>query len=387
MGNAAQLIPYPLPSITTAVSGTATTTLRDLPKTLMGRIAHLAGVSFEVSFAVTSGLTMSSLAPSPHEIQNVVTRLEISDGSMNRFVGSFQSLRFREMLENQGRNLTPDPDAIATTEAAAFTRYWTPGPANFAGPSDFVIPCGALENGEIRYGFGALTDIHANCTAAIATITPVAWIMLLDEVRIPPAYEWNQWVAGASDINLTGRALYAHLALANDTAFAAITALDFANTTVSVGTGDVVPNVHAAILGYAYFAQQKTGSLSFITGDVRASTSDAAKNINAGTPTALEVAVKRVSPVLWTPPEAKITKMVALAESVCRVKWSGANGSGTVVMGGRILEQSETVVAGLAAKALGRLGLRNGGIKVKTLSKQPYTGPRPEFMPFSVKVR
>ncbi len=383
----AQLIPYPLPSILTAVSGSAVTTLRDLPKTFMGRIAHLAGISFEVSFAVTTGLTTSSGTVAPHALQNVVTRLEIFDGNYNRFVGSFASLRFREFLENSGRNLTPDPDAVATTEAAAFTRMWWAGPPQFEGsPSDFVIPCGALENGEIRYGFGALTDVDANCTACIATITPIAWLMLLDEVRIPPAYEWNQYVAGASDINLNGRALYTSLSLFNSTALDAITALDFANVEVNTGAGAVVPNVHAAALGYAFFAQNKTGSVSFVTGDVRAATSDAAKNINAGTPTALEVAVKRCAPILWSTEGTRITKVVAMAESVLRVKWTGANGSGTVVMAGRILEQPESVVAALAAKALGRLGLKDKGIKIKTLSKKPYVGPRPEFMPFSVKV-
>ena len=381
----AQLIPYPLPSVAYAASGNATTTLRDLPKTLFGRIAHLAGISFEVSFPVTSGLTLSSGTVTPFEAQNIVNRLEIFDGSVNRFVGNFASLRMREAYENGGPARGPEFDAIATTEAAAFMRYWGAGPDRFAGSSDFVIPCAALDNAEVRYGFGAITDLDANVTAVVATITPVAWLMLLDEVRIPPLYEVQGYTSGATDINLTGRALYANLALAENAAFGAISALDFANVQVDTGHGQVVPNVHAAILNQAYHALNASGQIVVVTGDARASTVDGPKEINPGTPTALQVQAFRLSPVLWSARDQKITKLVAMADSALRVRWSGANTTG-YVLSGRILEQNETAVAAMAARALNKLGRRDAGIKIKTLSKEPYKGPRSDFMPWSVKL-
>lgn len=387
MGKGYQLVPYPLPSVTFAASGNATVTLRDLPKMLYGRIAHLAAITFEMSFPVTTGLTLSSGTATPFELQNLVNRLEIFDGTTNRFIGDFASLRFREAFENRGNVLAPEPDAVATTEAATFMRTWHVGPQGFEGaPSDFLLPCGALENGEIRMGFGAITDIDANVTAVVCTISPTAWLVPLDEIRVPPVYEWTRVAAGAADVNLTGRALYAYLGISENNAFGALTSLDHANVQVDTGTGQVVPNIHAAILSNAYLALQACGSLAIVVGDQRAATADSAKEVNPATPTALQASSLRLTPVLWAQPNQRITKLVALAESVLRVRWSGANTTGTI-HAGRILEQTEPAISVMAGKALGRLGLANRGIKVKTLSKEAYRGPRPEFMPFSVKVR
>lgn len=376
----AQLIPYPLPSVAWAASGSATTTLRDLPKTLFGRIAHLAAITFENNVTTNTGATLAVLA-----YNDMVTRLEITNGNQNLFVGDYNSLRFREAFENGGNRVVPNADSIATTETSAFSRVWNAGPPKFAGaPSDFVIPCGALENAEIRYGFPALTDLNGSTTAFAATITPVAWLMLLDEVRIPPVYEWVRFTSGAADLNLTGRALYAYLAISKDIDYAAFTALDVANVQVDTGEGQVVPNVHAAILTWAFNGLNGTGTFSDVVGDARVSGADGFKEQTTGT--TLAATTLQYQPVIWPQPGCQISKLVAHAESVLRVRWSGADGT-LALHAGRFLEQTETAVAAMAAKALGRLGLKDKGIKIKTLSKAPYTGPRPQYMPWSVKVR
>ena len=81
----------------------------------------------------------------------------------------------------------------------------------------------------------------------------------------------------------------------------------------------------------------------------------------------------------------RISKLIYTADSGLTLRWTGTQTSATMLYG-RILAQSQTSAAGIAARALNKLGLSMKGIKVKTLSKAPYNGPRGEFLPYSVKV-
>lgn len=374
-----QLIPYVLPQVVFAAGGRFSQALNVIPKTVMGRLAHLAGITWEVQITPTF-----TTAPDVIGLNRVVADLKIHDGRNLRFDGNFNYLRMFETLEN-GRLVQPDPDTNSGSgNLFCFGRTWTPGPLGFAGaPSDFVIPAGALENGRIDYTFGALADISADTTAANVVITCTAWLLLLDEVRVPPMVERQAWAANASDINLTGRALYPFLGVLNSANCDAIASGDFGAFTLLTGSGEVVSGVDAEVLCKAYQAQMLSGQFTPVQGEPRAATDDNGKVLNGGTPTALVSATAALQPVLWSTPNAQISKIVARVESALRLRWNGAQASG-VVLATRILEQPPTAVATVATAALGRLGMGFKGAKVKTLSKQPYGGPIPEFMPYKV---
>jgi hypothetical protein len=378
-----QLIKYVLPSPTWAAGSNAVVTMRDIPYTLFGRIAHLVGINIEARCTPTL-----TTAPTLVGMHTIINRLEFSDGIGNRFTGDFFTLRVKEILEN-GRLLQPDPDTgTGSGNVFTFSRYLSLGPSQFAGnPSDFAYPVAALNNGELRLGFGALTSFSADTTVMTVSLTVTADILLLDEVRVPPAYEFTKYTAGGPDISLTGRALYAFLALLDSSSYGAFTAGDLGNITVDTGAGQVVPSINAAVLTESYRAQMASGHFTPVQGDPRTADDDSAKIVNSGTPTALTVASAAIQPVLWCPPDCQLTKVVALADSNLRVRWDGSQtSSGTVLVAGRIMEQTPTQAATIAAKAVQNLGLTQKSGKVKTLSKDAYSGPRPEFMPWVVKV-
>jgi hypothetical protein len=348
-----------------------------------GRIAHLVAITFEATITPTF-----TTAPTVAGLNNVVRQVELYDGSYSRFNGAgFNAIRNKEIYET-GLLIHPDPDTNSgSTNGFYLERTLTLGPPKFQGaPSDFAVPTGMLSNGEVRYTFGALVDISADATALTATIIPVAWLLLLDEVRIPPAYEWVEYGFSGTDNSISGRGLYCFAGLLNSNSYDAISAGDFGAITVD-GVGYVaVPSIDAEVLGRAYRAQMFAGQFSPVQGEPRASTDDNGKAVNSGTPTALVAPTAAIQPVLWSPEDARITKIPALAESALRVRFNGTQTTNTILFVGRILEQTPTVVASNAAKALGALGLKHRGTKIKTLSKQPYTGPRPEFMPYAIKV-
>lgn len=377
-----QLIPYPLRTPTWAVGGMDVISLQVLPKTHLGRIAHLAGVSFQVVHTPTF-----TNPPSIVQLNNVVQRMVFFDGAMIRFQAGFNGLRMKEILEN-GRLINPDPDLNSgSTNTFNFNRFLSTGPQNFAGdPSDFLIPCGALENAELRFTWGALADIGPDTTVATTVITPVAWLALLDsEIRIPPAYSWMEYTPGAADFNIQGRCLHTLLAMFDSVAMGAIATGDFSAVTCDVGAGQIVPNIQNAVLARAYHSQMRSGQFTPVQAEPLAATDDNPKVINGATPTALVAATANVAPIVWSPPGSRISKVAALAESALRLRWTGTQAS-AYLLNGRIESQPQSVVGAMAARALGSLKLNDRSAKVKTLSKDPYTGPRADFMPFAIKV-
>jgi hypothetical protein len=375
-----QCVPYVLPSITYSAGASGSQTLRDLPKQYLGRLAHVSKFTFNVKFTPTH-----TTAPTTVGNNNVLTTVDFTDGSFVRFQGGFNHMRAREQLHT-GRLRLPD---TATGTASGTARYYDRvlyvGPPQFAGsPSDFVIPCGMLETGELRYKHGALTDLSADTTAATGTVRVVAWLMLLDEIRIPPAYRFANLSATAADINLPGRALYESVALLDSSAFGSFAADEVGDIRLDLGSGDVVPNVHRQDLVTGFLSDFAPGEFSTVNGDPEAATDTQGRIVNQASVTALAVAPNALQPVLWSPPETRITKM-HLAESSVRMRWSGSQASG-VVLYGRIESQPASVVATNVAKALGRLGLQQKSVKVKTLSKKAFTSPFVEFMPWKVEV-
>ncbi len=383
MSKGYQTVAYRLPDVTWTAGGTATQVLRDLPKQIMGRLVHLAAITWEVDVDATY-----TAVPTTIGINNAVTNMRISDGSNILFEGGFNYLRIFEILENRGQLVHPDPDVTTSTNNGYYARTWFAGPPRFAGsPADFLLAAAGLENGQIDYTFGALTDFSSDTTAATVAIRATAHLVLLDEIRVSPVYERRSWTAGAADINLTGRALYPYMAMLNSSAVDAIGSGDFGALSVDTGQGNLINAVDAEILTRMFHAENLTGHFTPVQGEPRAATDDNPKVVNYATPTALAAATASIQPVLWCPDSCRISKVVAEADSVLRLRWNGSQATG-VILTSRILEQSEPTVGAKLGKALGRLSLRPNGnaSKIKTLEKGQYRGPRVAYMPYTFKV-
>lgn len=378
-----QTINYPLPSLSWVAGGRTVIRGRDLPATVFGRIAHLKAIHFEFDLDPTY-----TAVPTVVGHNNVINRLEFFDGQQVRFTGSLNALRMFERLENGGNRVMEAVTGNASTNNRYWSRMLYMGPPGFAGsPSDFVYPCAALENAEIRVNWGALTDISSDTTAATCSVRVTAVLVLLDEVRIPPFYERTETTLAGADTPITGRALYAYIGLCNSSTYDAFAAGDIATVTVDTGQGQLVPATDARALSKLYNQEHGRGSLDGLAGDPNNATYDVNDRIvNLGTPTALAAQAFDLQPVVWCPPGTRITKVAGAVESSLRLRWSGANGSGTMALVGRILAQPPTAVAAIAERARRVLGAQGGNIKVKTLSKDSYNGPAVEFMPYSYKL-
>lgn len=377
-----QLVPFLLRAPTFAAGGNDTVTLEALPETSLGRIAHLAGIQFDMTVTPTF-----TTAPTVVGINNIVRRLEFNDGGQPRFQGGFNPMRFFEILEN-GKLRVPDPDTNSgSTNTFNFRRYLPMGPWGFlGGVSDFMLPCAALKTGRLEFNWGALTDFSADTTVLTVAMRITAWLAFLDkEIRIPPFYDRNTYSISNADASLQGRALYVCGGLANSANWDAIAAGDFAGIQVSTGAGEL-PLVTCSELTGAFHTHMDSGQFNQFNGEPRAATDDNSKVVNGGTPTALVGAGNEVQPWAWSPKGSRISKLALMAESALRVRWPQGTQLTGVILGGRLLAQPPGAQATLGARALQKLGMRDVSAKVKTISKADYKGPRAEFMPMGVKV-
>src|SRR3990167_4607528 len=278
-----QRVMYPLPTQTYAAGGRSVVRLRDLPAEIFGRIAHVAAIHLVVDLDPTY-----TTAPTVVGHNALFSRIELFDGQQVRFTGNGNDLRFFEALENGGKR-SMEALANATTESRYFSRVIHLGPPNMAGsPTDFVLPCAALENGELRINWGALTDISADTTAATATVYVTAALVLLDEIRIPPFYERQTYTLSGADSPVPGRCLAMFMDLANSSSYDAFAAADLGNITVSTGLGDILPGHSAPALNHIYNSDWGKGSIDGLAGEpFIAADDDSNRIVNIGTPTAL----------------------------------------------------------------------------------------------------
>ena len=375
------LIPYVLPSQAYSASGTATSQLKDLPKRIFGRIAHLVAITFALAFTPT----YSSGTGTQVGNHNAVRNCDIWDGKAYRFVGGFNALRAKNRLAT-GAERVPLPDTDTASATARYMRHtWDALPLNFQGaPSDGAIACANLVQGEVRYTFGALADIDANCTACTGSLRIIAWLMLLDEIRIPPAYQFQALTASAADVPIPGRAAFDVVALLNSASYDAITAGDFGAIRFDLGYGDIIPSVNSQDLTAAYQHFIGKGEVGVFQGDQAAASDDNGKVVNHGTPTALVASPVDLQVILHSGPQSMISKL-EVADVAARLQWSGTQTTG-VVLYGRILPQDQSVRATNMVEALSILGAKQKGFGPKTLSKKGYNGPKLDFFPFVVKV-
>ena len=373
------LFPYLLPSVSYSAGGNATSQLKDLPKQVRGRIPHVRKFLFDVTYTPTT-----TALPTTVGNNNLVSACDFWDGRVLRFVGGFNHLRAKERLHT-GKIRIPDANTdTASGTARYFQRVLHVGPPQTVNQADWSIPTGCLDSGEIRWTFGALTDLAADCTAATGTIRPVALCDVRDDIVIPPAYTFTRYTANSSDLPLPGRALYESVALLNSSSFDAITAGDFNSISFDMGQGPVVQGIHSVQLQTAWMDAFAVSEMGSNEGDRRGASGDNARVVNQASPLAIVAPTADMQIVYFTEPGSKITDM-DLAETSARLSWDGSQTSG-VVLAGRILPQPPSVVGAYASAALAAIKRQQKEIKVLTASKRGYNGPMIEFMPYKIKV-
>lgn len=385
MGASNQLYAYTLPSQTYSAGQRTTNTLRDLPKTMLGRIAHLA----KFIFAVTMTPTWTTAGPDVVGMNNIFTAANFWDGTYSRFQGGFNHMRMKDRLQTGKVRMADASTVTASASARFFRRVLHVGPPQFVNaPSDFYIPCGYLVNGELQYTHGQLTDLAGNgggtISACTGSVRVLAFLALLDEVRVPPAYQFQFVAANAQDVNLPGQAMYEGLAFVTGNSFTAWTAGQIGNVRVDLGQGDFVASVKAADLAASFADDFAAGTLDVPQGDPEGTADTNNVTVNRAAPTALTTPPNDLAPAMWSPQDSRITKL-QLAQSTVRVRWDGSSTSAQILQS-RILLQAQSQVTAFINKALGQLGVKNKGVSYKTISKDKYEGPLIGYMPIKVSV-
>lgn len=202
---------FQLRSPTVAAGQSDTVTLDTLPGLMLDGIAHVLGFLFRARITPTF-----TTAPTVYGVNNLVARLTVNNGMNVMFDGSFNSLRFHEILENGGTPLLPDPDTNSGTgNGFYFERVMWLGPNRYAGaPSDFAMPCAAMRNGSIQFNFGSVTQISADTSAYTSSIEVYAILApIYGEVRVPALWERNSYSFGAAEYSIQGRAKYGNVAI------------------------------------------------------------------------------------------------------------------------------------------------------------------------------
>jgi hypothetical protein len=384
-----QFTHYQLPTPTYSAGGSFTQPLQNLPQQLFGRWAHLSAVLFRNTLTPT----FSAGAIGIIGTNNLVTKADFFDGSLLRFQGGYNALRFKEKLHTGG-NRVADPDVTpATTVVRPFNRVLHMGPPQLSGsPSDFCVPTGMLKSGEIRFSFGATADVATPTGATVSAVTGavaiVAKLILLDELRIPPLYQFQSQAFGASDFIISGRGLYTEMGIYPVNNFSSTTAAfaagDLADITLDMGYGYVVPSINARDLVASFNDDFARGDLLPVQGEPQGAQDVNAKQVDhVTTITALSPVTADLQPVLWTPMDGRLSKCF-WAESQARLRWSGTRTTGQVLYG-RILAQEPVLVAQNINKALSGTNITAKSAEVRTISKK-YGGPLTQFMPWKVKV-
>jgi hypothetical protein len=373
-----QKIEVPLSLVTWSAGGKAAIDFGALQPQLAGRIAHVVGFKF----VVAATPTLSSGTATPEELQGAVNSMVIKDGTGRMlFNGSFKSNRLQDALE-RGYLSAPEPDGAATTEAVHFERIFKLGPDSFFDGTDFVQPAAVFRGGSISFGFGALTDVDANCTALTLTVQPYVVCQLHDELILGALVERYESLYTNGQV-IGAESLYTDVGLCDSATFGAIAAGDFANVTV-IANGFTRDAIHVADLERMYHADKMTNSgLSLVHGEPRAATDDNPKVVSG---TALAAAPAQISPVIWTPQNAKLSKLLYAAQPNIVLKWSGTQ-STAYMLATRILPRTDSDFGKAIALCRSGLGINNvSGPVARTLSKADYKGPRRGYMPLKLKV-
>lgn len=378
-----QIVPYPLTNQNAVVGGRATYSFDQIPVTQFGRIAHMIGLLFDLRLTPTF-----TTAPTLAGFWSFLNSMVFYDSASERCNLSAFQLR-AQLIEECGRDPMPNPD-LNTGSTNMFTaRLFLPlGPLNSAGWStDWLYPVAALKSGEMRLGFGALTDFSADTTVLTATLNVSALLAVLDnEIRVPPAFERRAFNFSANDNVVQGRALYNN-AIVMKQSNGAFAAGDLSNVTIDTGDGSI-PSTPAT--QYTAMSQLgKMGGAGIITqlrGEPVVSTDDNEKIVNLASPTAIQAADPLIQALIPSFLDGRITKQQFEAMAGMRFRWTGALATPSIIVG-RTLAQPQaasTLIAAKAAQVLGKGAPSTG--KVKTISGRPWRQPsRTEYMPYSFR--
>lgn len=372
--------PWTLPSKTWTAGASDVIEGKLLPKMLFGGIAHVSSLQPVCEWAPTY-----TTAPNTIGNNGLYMRYDFFDGQVNRFTGDWRALRTSErLMAGQSINADPDEDTASTAQRVT-RRTLHMGPVNYAGnPSDFLFPCGALDNAEVRMTCGALTDLSADTTAVTGTTRTTADLRLLPaEVRIPPVWERKTQSVTGGDAQLQGRALYDYIAL-TDTDYSVFAAGEIATVNVDLGEGLVVPGINARDLVALYLADRRTGDLGNVMGEPSAAGDDNVKQVNRAAVTAVVGSTANLQPLLWSPLDAYINKR-PMAASSAHIWWTGTD-TAVICHTSKLLPQSKPAVGAMIAKAFSKLPFTPKNARVKTLSKDAFASPFVEFMPWVVDV-
>lgn len=302
------------------------------------------------------------------------------------FDGGGADLRAFELLENGGRTLTPDPlEAPGTGNESTSTRFLGMGPGGFEGnPTDFMLPNVLAANGIWEQSYDVLTGISADTTAATLRTLTYACVIGASEVRIPPKVERKFWTGAGNALELSDVGLLAMLTMCDTSAHGAIGAGEIGAVTLRDRKGNVFSGIDAESLWRAYQAINGCGVFTEVQGEPRAATDDNALRPDPDTVTAVDESVSAYNPVCFYGGAMRISKIEV--EGPFRLEWNGSQ-AGSHILTTRIQPRSEDEVRDLAVRAHKALRIPFKGLKVKTLSKKPYVGPRAEYMPWDSAVR
>lgn len=377
-----QTIKQQLATIAIAAGGTGTVKLRDLMTQIDGRFAHLLGFILEVRATPTYTAT-----PTQVGLRNILSLIEFFDGRQIRTRATGNSLRQHNRLEHGWQVGGDAKIAAAMSGNPRYFRMWLGcGPARFAGgTSDFALPSCLLMNGELRFGFGALTDVSADTTALTGDLIVTAVLAPMDEIRVPSFFE-RQTYQITSDDRIGGKALLAFLGLSKSVAYGAFAAGEVGSVLVETGTYSAVPNIAASVLGAGFNIEMGNGAV----GGVQAEPVNATHDTNQRDPdysgvTALLAGVADLQPILTCEPGCRISKVAARVDNAARIKTSGSVTSGLLAHVGRFLPQGPDVIDALQQEAERALNVKTKA-NPKTLSKADYRGPYLAYMPWALKV-
>ena len=382
-----QTTPLKLPTQQWVAGATLTFDLKGLKTKAGAAILHATSIDVEV--ALTSAYTT---APTNVGQNAAINRVEVFDGERQLVINTgFNGLRVFERLMNGGIIM---PDMIlggGTGNPRYIRRRIYFGPPQFAGsPTDFCTACAQLTNGgTVTVTCGALTDISADCTSASGPVNVTVNVVELYEVRICPWVEFGVKAITADDI-ITGRALYAFLALLDSTAFGPFTVGDLTAVTVSTGVKDMLSAVNVAALNAAYQADWMRGSIDTVMGEQRNVTYDVSpRQLNLTAPTAAEASVANLQPLLSSGPGCRISKIACIVPQNLTIQYTGS-GTTTLAAYVRIRPLSASALAITGDRIFSALETkRAGALELRLLSgKNPaeYKGPLSDYLPHQIKL-
>ncbi len=378
-----QTIPQQIESV--ALSGLAASTvmtkLNKLQVSAGRQHLHLIGFVLEVD---VTGLTTSSGTVTPDELNLLLGTVKFHDGNQVRAQIGGRDLATFERYES-GYKRVGDPITTASTSTMQLRRYFSVGPPRMAGsPGDFAIPCAMLDKGYIQVDFAAATTVEANITVFTANYKISAVCVAMDEIRIPPFLE-RKVVPVAADDQIVGERKVLFSALGNSAAWDAITVGDFGVITLRNGGGiDLVPSVDAALLTHAYNWDMAAGQLGGVVGDARSAGDLATREINPGTPTALQASAAVIQPVTWMQPGGRLSKVTGRIRNSMQIKTSGAGATNVLALTS-VLPQSPQLVAQFADEIRHKLGDPRLVLNIKLQKKGRFNENDARYMPYSLK--